>query len=329
MAISPQTRKKLWARSGSRCALCRRQLIESSEHPNDDETIIGDECHIVARSPGFARGETELASPEELDDYSNLILLCKVDHKRVDDQPAQYTVAELERIKKSHECDVERALSTLSQPMDLRGDVYRLAVEQWIAASGLDQWLDLSRWVATSQPAVPAEWFEKQRKIQLWLLGRVWSGRHKGLEVALENYRRVLDDFLTEFERRSSEDDRQPDMLVTRQFYKLGEWDPPRYHRLLDVYRRHVALVNNLFLELSRAANLVCDHVRASLDPQFRVAEGAVLVEPRVIPMEQELRTLNLSYRTVEHSEVPYPGLERFSRLKPRERDFVVLPDQI
>ncbi len=108
MAITDYTRKLLWGRSGNCCALCKQQLVELGTAP-DPDAVVGDECHIVAQAKGGPRART--LSPERLDEYDNLILLCKVDHKRVDDQPTTYATAELRAIKASHERWVEAALN--------------------------------------------------------------------------------------------------------------------------------------------------------------------------------------------------------------------------
>jgi hypothetical protein len=59
----------------------------------------GEECHIVAQSPGGPRA-AEIA---DVDGYQNLILLCRKHHKQVDDQRAHFTVERLKEIKREHE----------------------------------------------------------------------------------------------------------------------------------------------------------------------------------------------------------------------------------
>lgn len=76
---------------------------------NDNESIVGDECHIVARSSDGPRGDPTILE-KELDDYLNLILLCKVHHKLIDDQPNTYTADALREIKRNHEKWVQEAL---------------------------------------------------------------------------------------------------------------------------------------------------------------------------------------------------------------------------
>jgi hypothetical protein len=98
MAISERTRKTLWARAGGRCSLCRVLLVtDSTDH--DAASVFGEEAHIVAQSLGGPRAR----QVAEADSYDNLILLCSKDHKRVDDQPAFFTVELLTAVKQGHE----------------------------------------------------------------------------------------------------------------------------------------------------------------------------------------------------------------------------------
>ena len=70
--------------------------------PGDDESIIGDECHIVSGACGGPRYDPSFAR-ENVDDYSNLILLCKNHHKLIDDQESQYNASRLTELKAKHE----------------------------------------------------------------------------------------------------------------------------------------------------------------------------------------------------------------------------------
>ncbi|WP_414939170.1 HNH endonuclease [Amycolatopsis sp. cmx-11-51] len=108
MGTTDKTRKILWGRAGNRCADCRRELITHRTADGDEEAIVGDEAHIEAKSPGgprYGKGD-----PASLDHYDNLILLCRVDHKKIDDQPCYYTVDRLLKLKADHEAWVNHAL---------------------------------------------------------------------------------------------------------------------------------------------------------------------------------------------------------------------------
>src|SRR5437016_5965776 len=113
MAITDKTRKLLWGRSGNRCAICRRELVIDSTSV-DDESVIGDECHIVSERKLGPRYDPAV-SLELIDKAENLILLCRVHHKMVDDQFETYTVEVLRALKKNHGSWVSSALTEEKQ----------------------------------------------------------------------------------------------------------------------------------------------------------------------------------------------------------------------
>lgn len=109
MAVTSKTRKMLWGRSGNRCAICRRELVMSASQGESD-SVIGEECHIVAREKKGPRGDSTL--PDEFRDRpDNLILLCRNHHKIIDDQPNIFTVEVLFSIKSKHEAWVRNSLA--------------------------------------------------------------------------------------------------------------------------------------------------------------------------------------------------------------------------
>jgi len=101
MAITDKTRKLIWGKSGNRCAMCRHVLCIDATLL-DDESIIGDECHIVSKRENGPRFDPDYLD-EKLDSYENLILLCRIHHKQIDDQYTTYTTEILKKIKENHE----------------------------------------------------------------------------------------------------------------------------------------------------------------------------------------------------------------------------------
>lgn len=100
MAITDRTRRLLWGRSAARCALCRRHLVEDETRASE-ASVVGEEAHIIARSPGGPRYVPLTA--DQVDHISNLVLLCRIHHKQVDDQVQDFTVDALRFIKAQHE----------------------------------------------------------------------------------------------------------------------------------------------------------------------------------------------------------------------------------
>jgi len=125
MAISNYSRKLLWGRSGNRCAICQRELVMGSES-DDRDSIVGEECHIVSGRPAGPRHDPN--APRAITDgYDNLVLLCRVHHKQVDDQVAAFPVQVLKDLKERHEQWVRQSLSDLRtalllDPIRIRGD---------------------------------------------------------------------------------------------------------------------------------------------------------------------------------------------------------------
>lgn len=98
MKPSLKTIKKLFAVSRNQCAFqnCYVPVVQESG------TVTGVVCHIKARSSGGPRYDAA-QTEEERHSHANLILLCAKHAKIIDSEPARYTVAELQRMKRLHE----------------------------------------------------------------------------------------------------------------------------------------------------------------------------------------------------------------------------------
>jgi hypothetical protein len=117
VGLSDRDRKILWGRSGNRCAMCRVALV-ADRTASDSEAVVGDEAHIVARSPGGPRAGGLVEA--DLDAYDNMILLCRVHHKVIDDQTVEYDQERLHQIKAKHEAWVTRQLDERAAPEPVR-----------------------------------------------------------------------------------------------------------------------------------------------------------------------------------------------------------------
>ncbi|MCE5210163.1 MAG: HNH endonuclease [Deltaproteobacteria bacterium] len=101
MNITDRNRKILWGRSGNKCAICKHDLVIDATL-NNDESIVGEECHIVSGSPNGPRHDPTYPQGQ-IDSYENLMLLCRIHHKMVDDQSETYTTDILRQMKTNHE----------------------------------------------------------------------------------------------------------------------------------------------------------------------------------------------------------------------------------
>ena len=283
----------------------------------DDESLVGDVAHIIAESVDGPRGISSLTLTER-DLYANLVLLCKIHHKLVDDQEATYPVEVLHQYKNDHESRVRAALTPADAALLRDRETVASIVHEWMKLVNIDNWLAWTSFMLGADG--PVLRVEQEAKLQLaveWILNRVWPQAFPELRAALENFGRVLNDMLLQF---GGHTERRGDDLHTAKFYQIREWDSERYDALAERYEEHCDLVRDLTLELTRAANYVCDEVRRSVDPSFRMTEGVLLVQSG--PFEDlTFRTRRIEYQSGERIVRPYPGIADFRQVR-FSRDF-------
>lgn len=286
---------------------CRMDLYED-ETETDDPTLVGENCHIVAEADGGPRSDPAVPI-DRRNTYSNLILLCRNHHKVVDAQEVEYSVEKLRQMKAQHEAWVREQLG-LDSAKQRDDELYASFVDKWAQLAHVDNWLAWSSHVLShGQPRLGKEVDHDLFELREWLLSRVWPGRYPDLERAFHNFRLVLQDFQETF--REHADERRTDLL-TRRFYKIDRWDEPLYRRLLNQFEFHVALVQDLMLELTRSGNHLCDEVRQHLMPGYRMHEGRLVVQSG--PNERlAFVEAVVQYTPEQLKAVPqYPGLDEF-----------------
>jgi len=304
----------LWGRSGNLCAFpdCDNYLIVNISE-TDNITIVGEEAHIVAKSKDGARGVSALTRYQR-DNYDNLILMCSVHHKVIDDNPDIYTVDRLHYIKKNHESLVEQNLS-IDNKKQKEDEVYASYIDQFLKLADIRNYTNWTSWLLSSDgPKMYKVQYEKLVQLSNYIIERVWHNRYPELENALLNFKDVLNDLLKVI-NKYSEEIGNGEQIWTRKFYKINYWDEKQYNELLGKYIYHVNLVNDLTYELTRAANFLFDKVRQQLVPNFRIKEGVLLVKVRP-SNDISLETHRLEYTLNERTNHPYPGLLKFMDIR-------------
>lgn len=323
MGISLKTHKLLWGFSGNKCAFedCRNDLI-ADETETDDESIIGDEAHIVARGEDGPRGKSIL-SEDDRDKYDNLILLCRKHHKIIDDQFNFYTIEKLNEVKKAHENWVKESLkpNKEKEKIDL---VYANYIDEIIKLLDFDNW---KAWTSfpIGNSSIAYSNLIALEKLPSFIISRFWSNEYPDLENSIYNLKAVINDFVSVFykyaERESvnlkADEAIETKHAYTETFYKLiYHTDVKVYDRLLEEYVYHTELITDLGLELTRAGNLLIEKIRKYIYPMYREEEGKLLVSYG--PTE------DLSYHTYKVEYKPeekllkhqYPGLKKFMEIR-------------
>lgn len=317
MSISVKTRKMLWGKAANRCALpeCRKELV-MDETETDDPSIIGEECHIIAREDDGPRGNPDFPK-EQRDLYSNLILMCNTHHKVIDDQKNFYSAQRLKEIKNNHEEWVRRSLNIDEEKMKAE-IVYSSVIDEWVNKADLDNWNAWTSWLLGSgQPRISKQKLQELEELKDWLFNRIMPNTYVQLENSLENFRRVLQDLINTFYLYAED---LGDQLETKKFYKLDRWDPELHNQLHKEFMFHVDLVMDLVVELTRAGNYICDQVRKYLLPDFRLKEGLLVITSGPY-MNLSFRTHKVGYIGEQRTAIPYTTLLQFKKDR-KDRDF-------
>ena len=198
---SVRDRKRLWGRSGSRCAFpdCRQELIEETADGQGD-VLVGQEAHIVAEAPMAPRGKSNLTLAQR-NSYENLILLCSRHHIIIDNDVAAYPVDKLLGFKVDHELWVRRQLDTLLVNQAVLGRTVRSltsgpSVPCLTGGRG-------GRLIADRRARMPAQTMEQLVNLGLWMLGIIWPGTLPELERAFSNFHCVRRDFMNVFDQEA------------------------------------------------------------------------------------------------------------------------------
>lgn len=308
----------IWGRSGNMCAFpdCKKTLV-IDETLTDDPSVIGEEAHIVAQKEEGPRGKSSLM-PEQRDKYDNLILLCNTHHKIVDDQENEYTTDKLHQFKENHENWVKANLSI--DKVKLKDDeLYASYIEKFILLTDLNNWNSWTSWILGASEMFPKTQFDQLKTIPNYIVSRIWPHRYEELEAALINFKNIVVDVINVYNEYPSV---RPDGYSIERFYrnyyadKFRGSDGYSYEEeqiALNKYNYHVALIEDLVLELTRAANYVCDQVRNYIFEGFRISEGALLVTRGDFFSHN---TFRIEYLGEERIKFPYPGLRSFMEIR-------------
>ncbi len=189
--------------------------------------------------------------------------------------------------------------------------IYAEYVDEWGRRCHLEHWNVWSSFLLSSgRPSIHTNVYKDILELRAYMATRIWPHQDEELENAFLNFTHVLNDFISAFDRHCESDHGQ-EYLYTETFYRIKQWNPQLYDKLLAEYNFHVDLVQDLMLELTHAANFVCDRVRAELLPNFQRKEGRLSITTG--PGSDFLFTTRVvEYDKRQRQQSPYPGLTSF-----------------
>ena len=189
-----------------------------------------------------------------------------------------------------------------------------LLINELVSHLDLDHWdhhvgglLRPSLWMRSSSR-------DRLLRLTIWLNGRILPDGQPELKRVLATLQKVMIDLLNEFDLHSEVVGPEQDdpWLRTAQFYKTYGSHADRTATAED-YGVHINLLSDLALELTRAANWLCDVVQREFDPMFRFQQGALQLNGGPYP-DADYRWLRPEYSPDDMSSqiLPYESLEDF-----------------
>jgi hypothetical protein len=276
--VDVATRVAIWGRAGGRCSdsRCRRILIYRPDEAADP-SLIGEVCHIKAKSLGGPRYDENY--PEEFrESYDNLLLMCRIHHKIIDDHPEIYSVEKLRALKVDHETWVDSQLS--GQEKDARSarekySVLLAAIEKQLDFGRADRWLGFMG--SNEYPRFEKKFAGVLFDFPTWIVRQFWPNSIPEIESSVMNLAQALDDY-THFFVKYSSPEAFPEFYTITKFYQSSEWNEERYERQSKKWEGVIAEAGERALEIAKALNLLVKIVRAKVVMDYRTEEGWFVV---------------------------------------------------
>ncbi len=316
--MSISDRKRLWGRSGNRCAFpeCDRRLTsDMQEYVNDAEAdqgvTLGEEAHIIAESGNGPRANPKIPQ-QQRDAYENRILLCEEHHKVIDTSNGRFfSVEVLMEMKREHESAVSRSMDKPSKDAEEAAERAARFVADWEQRIDLEHWDSWTSWLLTPSPTMERDRFDRFSQAAIWLGSREWPTSHfPKIRQSGKLFTEIWRDLVGVIDREFSDHRILRERFCLREKHKEIEWDEDLYKRYGDEYDFNCDLIHELIFHLTASANLLCSRVREELDANYRFDAGKVVITRG--PNEQlRFEHFSPTYESKQlASGAPYPGID-------------------
>ncbi|UYO48982.1 hypothetical protein KQX64_24400 [Rhodopseudomonas palustris] len=203
--------------------------------------------------------------------FANLILLCRIHHKIVDDNEALYSADVLRQLKKDHDEKI-RNLSSEDDRRKLRSrEECSLLISSWEQRAKIAEWDRWANNIIDTYPRITFEDEESLSGVSEWTISRWWPDDFPLIKASIVNFSAWLQITLSVLYRHAEAQDRE---YFTPKFYKINDWDKEKYDSLAEIWNKHLELLSDIMIELCKSANLVASQVRSQLSPAYRQLEG-------------------------------------------------------
>ena len=272
MSVKEKDIKLLWGGAAKRCSFpdCRMKLSQDKKTATVSFPI-GEQAHIVGKEKGSARSKSIL-SEDQRDSYHNLILLCPNHHTVIDKNPEDYPIEILHMMKSQHEHWVD---SNLSESHDLKTKasdiIYAHLIDLTVEGCSFNTWENWMSALNGPSHSIKEDIYHKALMYTLKMYKAIWPGTLPELEAAMKLFSTTMNTMLNFYMKNaeSIKDHYKEDRSFKRQMHPeklFREWADRR-----DRWERYL---DELIIEVVKAANWLADLVRRDINPLFMATDG-------------------------------------------------------
>ncbi|MBU4233079.1 MAG: HNH endonuclease [Desulfobacterales bacterium] len=272
MSVELKDIKLLWGRAANRCSFtgCRIKLSQDKKKASESFPI-GEQAHIVGREERSARSKSIL-SIEDRDSYHNLILLCPNHHTIIDKNQEDYPIEKLHMMKSQHEYWVE---TTLSESHDLKTKasdiIYANLIDMAVEDCSFSTW---ENWISVlygPSHVIKKTLHNKILNYTLKMYKAVWPGTLPELESAMKLFSNIMNIMLQFYMKNT---DIKEDYFIEDRSYKKQRLPEAIFNELSEKRKCWENYLDELIIEVVKAANWLADLVRRDINPLFMAIDG-------------------------------------------------------
>jgi hypothetical protein len=167
-----------------------------------------------------------------------------------------------------------------TEVVDPDKEFYKNFVTDFCERINIRGWTTWASNLCSTDPVINYRFYDfTLKEINIDLHSKIWPDACPQVKNAFLNISRILSDFIGVYDQHASSLRNNSDVMVYERYYRnRGEFNP-LYHQDLKKYEHETCLIERLVLEMTKAANYLCDSIRKELDPSFRKYENKLTLE--------------------------------------------------
>jgi hypothetical protein len=199
--------------------------------------------------------------------------LCPNHHTLIDKNPKDYPIEKLHMMKAQHEYWVESTLSESRNSKVQAADIiYAHYIDLAVEECALKIWEQGVSSLYNPSHKIREDIYEKSLKFTIKMRKAVWPEKLPELEVAMKLFSNIMNIMLNFYMKNAEE---RAGYLTEDRSWKRNQWHTEEVFRELANKRdRWDKYLDELIIEVAKAANWLAELVRRDINPLFMAIDG-------------------------------------------------------